>query len=91
MLAASIFHFGEYTVGEAKAFMADQGITMRLVTGRAMTESPRGQRTSTFCSTRLGGRLQGVSRSDSSRSGGITLKFNLKLPPRCAASGVSEG
>jgi len=30
VLAASIFHFGEYTVGEAKAFMADQGITMRL-------------------------------------------------------------
>jgi cyclase len=30
VLAASIFHFGEYTVGEAKGFMADQGITMRL-------------------------------------------------------------
>ena len=30
VLAASIFHFGEYTVAEAKAFMADQGITMRL-------------------------------------------------------------
>jgi len=29
VLAASIFHFGEYTVGEAKAFMVDQGITMR--------------------------------------------------------------
>ena len=30
VLAASIFHFGEYTVGEAKAFMANQGITMRV-------------------------------------------------------------
>lgn len=30
VLAASIFHYGEYTVGEAKAFMADQGIEMRL-------------------------------------------------------------
>ena len=30
VLAASIFHFGEHTVGEAKAFMSDQGITMRL-------------------------------------------------------------
>jgi cyclase len=30
VLAASIFHFGEYTVGEAKSFMADQGITMRV-------------------------------------------------------------
>lgn len=30
VLAASIFHFGEYTVGEAKAHMADQGIEMRL-------------------------------------------------------------
>ena len=30
VLAASIFHFGEYTVSEAKVFMADQGITMRL-------------------------------------------------------------
>ncbi len=30
VLAASIFHFGEYTVGEAKRFMADQGIAVRL-------------------------------------------------------------
>ena len=30
VLAASIFHFGEYTVGEAKQYMADQGIEMRL-------------------------------------------------------------
>ena len=26
VLAASIFHFGEYSVPEAKAYMADQGI-----------------------------------------------------------------
>ncbi|MEZ5534209.1 MAG: imidazole glycerol phosphate synthase subunit HisF [Thiolinea sp.] len=30
VLAASIFHFGEYTIGEAKRFMADKGIEMRL-------------------------------------------------------------
>jgi cyclase len=30
VLAASIFHFGEYTVKEAKAYMAAQGIQMRL-------------------------------------------------------------
>ncbi len=30
VLAASIFHFGEYTVGEAKQFMAEQGIEVRL-------------------------------------------------------------
>ena len=30
VLAASIFHFGEYTIGEAKEFMSRQGITMRL-------------------------------------------------------------
>ena len=30
VLAASIFHFGEFTVGEAKRFMAKQGIPMRL-------------------------------------------------------------
>jgi len=30
VLAASIFHFGEHTVGEAKQFMADQGIEVRL-------------------------------------------------------------
>ncbi len=30
VLAASIFHFGEYTLGQAKAFMASEGITMRL-------------------------------------------------------------
>lgn len=30
VLAASIFHFGEYSVGEAKEFMATQGIEVRL-------------------------------------------------------------
>lgn len=30
VLAASIFHFGEYSIPEAKRYMADQGITMRL-------------------------------------------------------------
>lgn len=30
VLAASIFHFGEYSIPEAKAYMAAQGITMRL-------------------------------------------------------------
>ncbi|MEW5248685.1 imidazole glycerol phosphate synthase subunit HisF [Microbulbifer discodermiae] len=30
VLAASIFHFGEYTVGEAKRYMQAQGIEMRL-------------------------------------------------------------
>ncbi len=34
VLAASIFHFGDYTIGEAKAFMAAQGIPMRLVEPR---------------------------------------------------------
>jgi len=31
VLAASIFHFGTYTIGEAKAHMAAHGIPMRLV------------------------------------------------------------
>ena len=30
VLAASIFHFGEYTIGEAKAYMAAKGIEVRL-------------------------------------------------------------
>ncbi len=30
VLAASIFHFGQYTVGEAKAFMAEAGVEVRL-------------------------------------------------------------
>jgi imidazole glycerol-phosphate synthase subunit HisF len=30
VLAASIFHFGEYTVGQAKQLMAEQGIPVRL-------------------------------------------------------------
>lgn len=30
VLAASIFHFGEYSIGEAKQYMAERGITMRL-------------------------------------------------------------
>ena len=29
VLAASIFHFGEHTIAEAKALMADRGITVR--------------------------------------------------------------
>ncbi|MFV2056349.1 MAG: imidazole glycerol phosphate synthase subunit HisF, partial [Thiohalomonadales bacterium] len=30
VLAASIFHFGEYTIGQAKQAMAEQGIEMRI-------------------------------------------------------------
>ena len=30
VLAASIFHFAEYTIGQAKQYMADRGIEMRL-------------------------------------------------------------
>ena len=30
VLAASIFHFGEYTVRQAKEFMRDRGIEVRL-------------------------------------------------------------
>jgi len=30
VLAASIFHYGEHTVGEAKALMASRGIPVRL-------------------------------------------------------------
>jgi len=29
VLAASIFHFGEYSVGEVKKFLAKQGIPVR--------------------------------------------------------------
>ena len=30
VLAASIFHFGQYTVGDVKEFLAKQGIPVRL-------------------------------------------------------------
>jgi cyclase len=30
VLAASIFHYGEYTVGQAKALMTERGIPIRL-------------------------------------------------------------
>ena len=30
VLAASIFHFGEYTIREAKQYMAEHGIVVRL-------------------------------------------------------------
>jgi cyclase len=30
VLAASIFHFGTYTIGQAKQYMADAGLAMRL-------------------------------------------------------------
>jgi cyclase len=29
VLAASIFHYGEYTIGEAKTFMASRGVEVR--------------------------------------------------------------
>ncbi|MCG5031082.1 imidazole glycerol phosphate synthase subunit HisF [Mesosutterella sp. OilRF-GAM-744-9] len=35
VLAASIFHFGEYTIEEAKRYMASRGICMRLPAGEA--------------------------------------------------------
>ena len=36
-LAASIFHFREYTVGEVKAYLAERGVTVRQVKGEART------------------------------------------------------
>jgi cyclase len=30
VLAASIFHFAEYTIPQAKAYMAERGVEMRL-------------------------------------------------------------
>jgi cyclase len=30
VLAASIFHFGEYTVGDVKRFLAQRGVPVRL-------------------------------------------------------------
>jgi len=30
VLAASIFHFGDHTISEAKQYMADQGIPIRM-------------------------------------------------------------
>lgn len=30
-LAASIFHYGEFTIGETKQYMAEQGVTVRMV------------------------------------------------------------
>ena len=30
VLAASIFHFGEYTVGDVKQFLAERGVPVRL-------------------------------------------------------------
>jgi cyclase len=30
-LAASIFHFGTYTVGQVKSFLGERGVPMRIV------------------------------------------------------------
>ena len=35
VLAASIFHFGTHTIGEAKAYMAEHGVPVRLPAGQA--------------------------------------------------------
>jgi cyclase len=32
VLAASIFHFGEHSIAEAKGYMADAGLPMRMIT-----------------------------------------------------------
>jgi cyclase len=36
VLAASIFHFGEYTVGDVKKYLAERGISVRTVEGASM-------------------------------------------------------
>lgn len=42
VLAASIFHFGEYTVGQAKRYLAERGIPVRLdERGAAASPEPR--------------------------------------------------
>ena len=40
VLAASIFHFGEFTIGQAKAYMAAQGIEVRLWSNLFFVVSP---------------------------------------------------
>ncbi|ACB93899.1 imidazole glycerol phosphate synthase subunit HisF [Beijerinckia indica] len=40
VLAASIFHFGTFTIAEAKHYMAQHGLPMRLDTGAAMPPGP---------------------------------------------------
>ena len=42
MLAASIFHFGEYSVGEAKRYMARAGLPVRLHVDGDRFPLPRG-------------------------------------------------
>ncbi len=41
VLAASIFHFGEYTVGQAKRYLAERGIPVRLGQSAAGAEASR--------------------------------------------------
>jgi cyclase len=36
VLAASIFHFGEHTIGEAKAYLSGRGVCVRSVTSPRM-------------------------------------------------------
>ena len=40
MLAASIFHFGEYTIAEAKEYLAARGVPVRLVAGGPPPAAP---------------------------------------------------
>lgn len=42
VLAASIFHFGEYTIAQAKEEMAKQGIEVRLTHASSLVYKPRG-------------------------------------------------
>jgi len=42
VLAASIFHDGQYTIGEAKSFLADRGVRVRLA-GAGPRQSPKAE------------------------------------------------
>ena len=41
VLAASIFHFGEFTIAEAKAYLASQGLPVRLAPGAGPAKAPK--------------------------------------------------
>ena len=43
VLAASIFHDGQYTIGEAKAFLAERGVRVRLANARAARAEAEGR------------------------------------------------
>ena len=81
VLAASIFHYGQYTIAEAKQAMAEAGIDVRYALAGAVPAQPPSR-----------GSCRGVDRTPSQARGmsahpAPPAADRLQLPPACTSEG----